>query len=208
MGRFRVIIYDCDGVLIDSRESNRAFYDHILGHFGLPCLSPEQMEFAQVSTAQQAVELLFGGTPWLEAAQEYQRHLDNRPFIALVRLEPQVREVLTQLRGSYLTAIATNRGKSLPLVLRHFGLEVLFDLTVSSYDVTQPKPHPECLWQILNHFGLQPAQALYIGDAEVDRLVAAQAGVTFAAYRHPGLEARYHLRGHLELLDFLAEKEA
>ncbi len=32
---FQVIIYDCDGVLIDSRESNRAFYNHILARFGL-----------------------------------------------------------------------------------------------------------------------------------------------------------------------------
>ena len=30
-----LIIYDCDGVLIDSRRSNEAFYNHILAHFGL-----------------------------------------------------------------------------------------------------------------------------------------------------------------------------
>ncbi len=29
----KVIMYDCDGVLIDSSRANQAFYNHILEHF-------------------------------------------------------------------------------------------------------------------------------------------------------------------------------
>ena len=198
-----VIIYDCDGVLIDSRQSNEAFYNHILAHFGLPPLTPEQLDIVHAGTAQEAVNFLFRGTPWLAAAQDFQRRIDNAPFLALIRPEPHIREVLARLRPAYRTAIATNRGKSLPLVLQTLGLDGLFDLTVSCYDVTHPKPHPECLQKILQHFRVSPDEALYIGDSEVDRLVAEEAGVPLAAYKNPGLKARYHLQDHRELLKIL-----
>jgi phosphoglycolate phosphatase len=199
----RVIIYDCDGVLIDSRESNQAFYNHILDRFGLAPLTEAQLEVVHVSTAQGAIDYLFAGHPSREAAQAYQRTIDNAPFLPLIRLEPNLPEVLIRLRTRYRTAIATNRGKSLPLVLRNLGLDGLFDLTVSAYDVTRPKPDPECLVKILTHFRLEPEAALYIGDAALDQEVAAAAGVTFAAYKNPALTARYHLQSHLDLLDVL-----
>jgi len=201
----KVIIYDCDGVLIDSRESNLAFYNHILGRFSLSPLTPEQLDFVQVSTAQAAIQRLFAGTPFLEEAQAYQRNLDNRPFLALMRLEPHVREVLEEVRPSCRTAIATNRGKSLPLVLKHLGLKSLFDFTVTCYDVSRPKPHPECLLKILHHFQVEPEEALFMGDAPEDALVSRRAGIPFAAYKNPGLQARYHLEDHLELLKILGK---
>ena len=49
----KVIIYDCDGVLFDSKEANEAFYNHILDHFGMPPLEPEQLEFVYSSTVRE-----------------------------------------------------------------------------------------------------------------------------------------------------------
>jgi phosphoglycolate phosphatase len=200
---FQVIIYDCDGVLIDSRESNRAFYNHILARFGLAPLNAEQLEVVHVSTAQGALDYLFRGHPGLEAAQAYQRTINNDPFLARLRLEPHIQEVLARLRTRYRTAIATNRGKSLPLVLKTLGIAECFDLTISAYDVSRPKPHPEGLRKILAHFRAEPEAALYIGDAALDMEVAVAAGVPFAAYKNPHLKARYHLQDHLDLLPVL-----
>ena len=185
----QMIIYDCDGVLIDSRESNQAFYNHILARFGLGPLTEAQLEVVHVSTAQGAIDFLFQGHPSREAAQAYQQTINNDPFLPLIRLEPNIREVLIRLRSRYLTAIATNRGKSLPLVLRNLGLDDLFDLTVSAYDVSRPKPHPECLEKILTHFRLEPEAALYIGDAALDQEVAAAAGSALRGLQKPRAES-------------------
>ncbi len=199
----KIIIYDCDGVLIDSREANRAFYNDILAYFGLARLTEEQLDFVQAATSGQALDFLFQGHPRRDEAQAYQLTLDNEACISLLRLEPHIRETLTALRPPYLTAVATNRGRSLDLALQRFHLENLFDLTISSYQVSHPKPHPECLLKILEHFRLRPDEALYIGDSRVDLLVSQRAGVPFAAYKNPRLEALHHLRDHRELLQAL-----
>lgn len=205
MATVKVIVYDCDGVLVDSRRANEVFYNHILKRFGWPPLTPEQLDFVHTSTSREAIDYLFRGRPGREEAQAYQRRVDNRPFIPLTVLEPNLRETLAALQPRYRLAVATNRGRSLALLLEHHRLTHLFDLTLSCLDVPEPKPHPACLNQIIRHFRVAPAEVLYVGDAEVDRRVALRAGVPFVAYKNPGLEARYCLQDHLDLLEVLRQ---
>lgn len=37
----RGVIFDCDGVMIDSRAANDEFYNRVLAYFGLPPMTPE-----------------------------------------------------------------------------------------------------------------------------------------------------------------------
>jgi len=199
----KVIIYDCDGVLFDSKTANQAFYNHILRHFRMPEMTEEQLDYAHVSTAEESVDLLFKDSPFAAEAHAYRKTMDMQPFVPLMQMEPHVREVLSRLRPTYRTAIATNRGYSMPFVLRDHRLEELIDLTVTSLDVKEPKPHPECLLTILDHFEAEPGEAIYIGDAEVDRLVAERASVPFVSYKNPNLKADYFFQDHLELFEVL-----
>lgn len=199
--RPKLVVYDCDGVILDSKGANMAFYNHILERFGMPPLHGEQLEFVHTSTAQGAVEYLFRSTPFVEEARAYLEVVDNTPFIPLLRLEPHIRTTLMRLRTTCRTAIATNRGMSMTLIIKEHRLGDLFDLVVTCLDVHHPKPHPECLFTILGHFRLLPNEALYIGDSEVDRLVSEGAEVPFASYRNKNLKARYYLDDHRDVLE-------
>jgi phosphoglycolate phosphatase len=201
--RIKVIIYDCDGVLIDSLESNLAYYNHILAHFALPPVSPDHVEVVHTGTARQVIDALFAGTPHLEAAQQFQVTVPGDLFLHLIRAESHIRDVLLRLRSKYRTAVATNRGKSLGQVLRELGLHDLFDVLVSGFDVCRSKPDPECVEMILERLGLTRDHALYIGDSRVDEATARAAGVTFLSYKNPSLNAAFHLKDHRELLESL-----
>ncbi len=203
-GRIRAIIYDCDGVLVDSVESNRAYYNHILARFNLPVLNQSQMNLVQTGTGKGVLEALFEGSPFGDAARKFQLQLPADIFLDLARPEPHVREVLRQVRTKYRTAVATNRGKSIVPLLEILGMTDLFDVVVSSNDVARTKPDPECVSIILKRFGVKPDEVLYVGDSDVDRETAARAGTPFAAYKNATLRADLHLPTHTHLLDVLA----
>jgi len=200
----RIIIYDLDGVLVDSFQANLTYYNRLLRHFGLPPLGPEHYQLIQTGTSPEVIAAIFPNPALADQARAYEQQMDNDDILPLIRLEPSARPTLVELRRrGYRTAIATNRGKSLPLVLAHHDLTPLFDLTVGSRQVQAPKPHPRYLELILETFGLPPQQALYLGDAPVDAQLAAAVGVPFLAYRNPQLPALAHLENHWQLLDLL-----
>ena len=202
----KVVIYDCDGVLFDSRRSNYAFYNHILERFGMPPMTDAQARSAYVSTTPEALEMLFSDGPYLEEALSYAKTVVNDEFVSMMDMEPNLRETLTRLRPGYGVAIATNRGRSMDQVLRDHHIEDLFDVVVTSYDVTRPKPHPECLYKIMARLRARPQECVYVGDADIDRLVAERAGAPFVAYKNPALRAWAHIVDHLELLAILHER--
>lgn len=202
-GRIRGIIYDCDGVLVDSVESNVAYYNHILTHFDLPVLDESWMDLVLTGTGRGVVEALFEGSPFIGDALELQRQLPPDAFLDLVRPEPQIHDVLRRVRMGYRTAVATNRGKSLVPLLEMLEMKDLFDVIVTSNDVTRHKPDPQCVLIILERLGLEPGEALYVGDSDVDRETAARAGTPFAAYRNGALTADLHLPEHTQLLKVL-----
>ncbi|MFZ5448459.1 MAG: HAD family hydrolase [Thermodesulfobacteriota bacterium] len=189
----KLVAFDCDGVLFDSRPANIAFYNAILAHFGRPPLSPEAVDFIHSHTVWESLEHIFQGYPHLEAVFDFARNFDYSPFIAMMVEEPYLREFLQFLRPRRYTALATNRTTTTRAVLNYHRLASDFDLVVSAQDVSRPKPHPEAFVRILEHFGLEPRQAIFIGDSRVDELFAANAGVPFVAYRNPNLRAAYYL---------------
>lgn len=189
----KLVAFDCDGVLFDSRGANIAFYNSILKHFGLPPMGPEAVDYVHSQTFQASVAFLFRDWPRLEEVFEYCRTLDYRAFIPMMVEEPHLREFLSFLRPRFFTALATNRTTTTLELLRYHRLADQFDLVVSALDVSRPKPHPESFWRILQHFGLSPAEAIYIGDSKVDEEFAKNAGVTLVAYRNPELAADYYL---------------
>jgi len=59
MKDLRVVAFDCDGVLFDTLEANRHYYNHILQRFGRPLMTAEQLHFVHAHTLGQALQHLF-----------------------------------------------------------------------------------------------------------------------------------------------------
>ncbi|MFH1596912.1 MAG: HAD-IA family hydrolase [Pseudomonadota bacterium] len=189
----RLVAFDCDGVLFDSRQANIAFYNSILANFGRPPLGPAAVDYIHSHTVWESLEYLFQDHPDLEAVFRFAREVDYGPFIPMMVEEPHLRDFLRFLRPSCYTALATNRSTTTQAVLSYHGLTDNFDLVVSAQDVSRPKPHPESFQRILEHFDLNPHEAIYIGDSQVDEAFAANSGVLLVAYRNPQLQAAYYL---------------
>ena len=199
MNSFAAVIFDCDGVMFDSRRSNINFYNHLLSHFGLPLLRDEQAAYIHMATADESVRYIFRGTPYLEQALAYRFQMDYTPFIQDMVPEPGLRELLVLLKPKYGLAVATNRSNTIGKVLESYDLADYFNIVVCSLDVTRPKPHPESLFKILDFFSIRPDQALYVGDSTVDAQTAKAASVPFAAYKNRNLDAAFHVEQLLDI---------
>lgn len=201
MNEIKLVVFDCDGVMFDSRGANRAYYNQIRAHFGHPPMDEEELHYVHMHQVTDSVRHIFRHYPAeLEQAHHYRRQLDYTPFLQYMRMEPDLPDFLRYLRPRRKTAISTNRTTTMALVLRMFGLAEGFDQVVTAQDVANPKPHPEALERILHHFDCRPLEAIYIGDSTVDREHTAAVGVPLIAFKNPALAAEYHVESFMEIL--------
>jgi HAD superfamily hydrolase (TIGR01509 family) len=199
MKDLRVVAFDCDGVIFDTAQSNRAYYNHILDHFGKPLLTAEQFAYVHMHTLDQSLAYLFNDDSGLVQAHAYRKTMNYVEFLKYMKLEPELVPLLQKMRPRFKAAIATNRTDTMNWLLEEFGLDGYFDIVVTSSDVKFPKPQPDPLLKIMEYFQIKPWQAIYVGDSQVDQLAAKSAGIPLVAYRNPDLNSDYHIQSLKEL---------
>lgn len=189
----KVVAFDCDGVLFDTLQANKAFYNRILKHFGKPQMNPAQFAFAQMHPVEKVLAVLFPNENNMDAVHAYREQMNYVPLMALMEIEPNLKSLLKKLRPQYKTAVATNRTDTIERVLAEFELRDDFDFVVCARDVERPKPYPDLLNKVIEHFRFKPRQIMYVGDSELDQKAAHAAGTIFVAYRNRTLEADLHI---------------
>ncbi len=202
----KLLIFDCDGVLFDSREANRAYYNAICEAAGRPPLSEEEFAYVHMQTAENSVRYLFRNYPeLLKKALSIQKKLNYEKFLPLLRPEPGLKELITAVRPPLKTAISTNRTTTMGRILEIFELKPLFDLVITALDSPKPKPHPEALKMILDHFKVKPEESLYVGDSEIDYQLTKTLGVPLVAFKNKKIPALFHVNSFSELRYLIKE---
>ncbi len=199
MNDIKVVTFDCDGVLFDTIKANIAYYNQILEHFNKPGITPEQFAYIQMHTVDKSLSFLFKDKETLEKANAYRKTMTYLPFLKYMEMEPYLKPLLKKLRPKYKSAIATNRSDTISRLLSEYNLTEYFDIVVSTFDVARPKPYPDSLVKILEHFKIEPRQAIFVGDSELDEIAANAAGVPFVAYKNKSLKANFHINNFKEL---------
>jgi HAD superfamily hydrolase (TIGR01509 family) len=205
-GRYKAVIYDCDGVMFDSIEANCAFYEAVFNHMGLALdrNDAEMMRIIHTYANRAVLQHFFPEPERLEAAVRFTGSIDYRQLIHLMKMEEGLAATLAQLKGRVHLAVCTNRSSSMDAVLAGFDLAGYFGLVMTAARAAFPKPHPDPLNRILAYYGLQPAEALFVGDSAVDSQAAAAAGIPFVAYK-ADLPGMARIERHEELLELLSK---
>jgi HAD superfamily hydrolase (TIGR01509 family) len=200
--RYKVVIYDCDGVILDSMESNYIFYNRVMEFLGRPEIDRNDNDAKRVLhtySFNNVMEYFFAGDTQREDAFRFAKTIHYRDLMPYMRMEDGFVGALDQLKGHTSLAICTNRATSMEMIIEDFGLGGYFEYVMTASQVTHPKPHPEPLLKVLEYFGVAPEEALFIGDGEVDMQAAQSAGVPFISYKSnlPGLARIEH---HSEII--------
>ncbi len=196
----RGLVFDVDGVLFDSRNSNMEYYNLIRRAVLLPPLSKDEEDFCHMASVEEAFAAIIP-EDLLAKAREAARQINyHEQILPLLTPEPGLLEALHWLRQWKIRmAVCTNRTNSVEKLLRWFGLEEFFSPLKTAGNCA-PKPSPQGLNEIVVEWGTTPNQIAFLGDSKVDELAAEAAGVPFMAFRNEALRARLHFPDFFTLI--------
>ena len=199
----KLIIFDCDGVMFDSKQANIQYYNHLLNHFGYPSMDTSEIDYVHMHNVMDSVAFIFRHYPkqQIEAVHKYRTQTDYTPFLKFMLIEKDLVEFLEKVKNFYHLAISTNRTNTMQSVLNLFDLQKYFKKVMTALDVEKPKPAPDALLEILDFFQCKVEEAIYIGDSIIDQQHAQSCGMQLIGFKNPDLEADFHVNSFMKILD-------
>ncbi|MFC1669401.1 HAD family hydrolase [Spirochaetota bacterium] len=194
----KLIIFDCDGVLLDSHDANRAYFNACLDKGGYPPLSDEYREKATYMSIKQLIYEVIKNPDNAENLYQTTRNISYDPFIELLAPKFDFEKVLGKLKKHFHLSVASNRSISLKKIMSRFNLNRFFGFYVSTVD-TNPKPAPDMIYKCLEHFNLGKELSIFVGDSISDKEAAKNAGIDYIGIG----ENNNDLRSVEELLQFI-----
>lgn len=178
MNSISCVIFDLDGTLADTSKLIYASFRHVARLYtGRIYTDPEILALFG-PTEEVAIADLVGEDRAAEAIEEFHRFYEAS-HAGMARSHAGIREILQFLKArGVVLALFTGKGKRTTVVtLAQLGYSGYFDLLVTGDDVEEHKPSAEGIRKVLQAYGLEPGQALMVGDSPMDIIAAHGAGV-------------------------------
>ena len=178
----KVIIFDLDGVLVDTK----------LIHFEALNLALKKYNFDKISIDDHIK--IFDGLPTIEKLkllqktkklpkkffskiQKFKQKITSEILKRKIKKNNKIIKIMRNLHNKYKIVVATNAVNStLNICLNKLGIEKYIDFKLSNEDINEPKPNPEIYLRIFINFGIYPSEALIIEDSHYGREAAISSG--------------------------------
>lgn len=183
MMKYKAVLFDMDGTLLDTLADMAAAVNHILSVHGYPLRTVEEVRAFVGNGARKLMERALPpdviGDAFEALLEEYRQWYEAH---ACVRTAPYpgVPAVLAALhRAGVRCAVVSNKpdGATRELAARFFpGLPAF-----GQRDGIPAKPAPDMVYHALAELGVEASAAAYVGDSEVDVALARNAGLPLVA---------------------------
>ena len=172
-----LILFDCDGTLMDSQHAIVRAMRQAFGINGLPAPDTESVSKVIGLSLHEALRQLSDRADLHEKIMADYR-ICYRAAEDQVELYPAVRETLEELkRRGYWLGLVTGKSKAgLLRVLDAKGLREMF-YVMRTADCCLSKPHPAMVTECMQEMGVTARQTGVVGDAIFDIQMATAAGV-------------------------------
>ncbi len=175
--KYRAIIFDLDGTLIDSLPYHVLAFRDLLFERRIRIDEEHVKNLVGLSTSAILQELkkkykLEENIKDLREERRYHyfKFLGNKNIVF-----PGVMKLLEQLRFDYKIAIATGSSRSTFLHSTHKEFQEIFDFVITINEVKKGKPSPDQLIACARKMKVKPSECLVIGDSIYDQIAAKKA---------------------------------
>jgi len=176
----RVLIFDLDGTLIDSKLDLAHSVNAMLEHMGRTPLAHEMVYSYVGNGAPMLVRRALG-----EGATDAECEKGLAHFLAYYRAHmldntvtyPGVREGLEKLKGKAMAVLTNKPVRFSEEILNGLGLSRYFQFVYGGNSFEKKKPDPMGVETILRDLAAPPADAMMVGDSDVDIRTARNSGI-------------------------------
>jgi len=197
------IIFDCDGVLFDSRDVNIKYYNMIKDALGLSPMNKEEEEYVHMHSVMESLCFIVPEELHSKLSEARQR-ITYKTLIPYMRMEDGLLSLLQFLKQKKIAcSIFTNRTTTMEVVLEYFNLVHYFNCVISASSVACSKPHPEGIFKILRRWNLSARDVVFIGDSDLDQKAASLSRITFWSFKNQDLQADMYIPDFNTLRIFL-----
>jgi HAD superfamily hydrolase (TIGR01509 family) len=188
---FQAVLFDCDGVLVDSEAITCGALRDMLEENGWRLSLAECMAHFVGHTVRSRADLIEShtGKPLTDAFMDefYRRRnirLENE-ITAIEGVHDAVRYLHERCDGLIAVASGADRYK-VEMMLQRVGLAQFFEGRIfSGHEMPRSKPHPDVYLAAAAHLQVTPAHCLVVEDTPVGIAAGVAAGATVWAYAPP-----------------------
>ncbi|OYU30041.1 MAG: HAD family hydrolase [Comamonadaceae bacterium PBBC2] len=188
---FQAILFDCDGVLVDSEAITCGVLRDMFEEQGWRMTLAECMQrFVGHTVKSQRVTIeAHTGQPltdeWLQAFFERRNVRLQESITAIAGVHEAVAHLHEHCQGRIAVASGADRFK-VEMMLKHVGLHSFFEGRIfSGHEMPRSKPHPDVYLAAAAHLQVDPAHCLVVEDTTVGITAGVAAGATVWAYAAP-----------------------
>jgi phosphoglycolate phosphatase len=175
----RALIFDLDGTLIDSELDLALSVNATLAHLGRAALPHHQIAGYVGQGAQRLIEQAVGAGSTLaecEAGLAYFLKYYREHMLDNTVTYPGVREGLAALEAMPMAVLTNKPVRFSQEIVKGLGLSKYFRTVYGGNSFETKKPDPAGTNVLLREFGIEPKEAMVVGDSEVDVQTARNAG--------------------------------
>ena len=182
----KAVLFDLDGVLIDSFEAWFRTFNDSLKQFGLRALPKKEFEKEFGGPIERDVKKYFIGKTVKEV--ENTHNLNFIKWKSNVKLFPQSHSILKKFKQQKMKiGLITNSSQFITSkILNHFKLKKYFDVIVTMDDVKRRKPAPDMILKACKMLKAKPKSTILVGDTKNDMIAGRRAGCITVGYKIRG----------------------
>lgn len=176
----RAVLFDLDGVLVDTYEVWAFLLDDVARRLGYPGIDRESYRASWGQGIEEDVARFYPRHTVEEIRRLYETCYDDH--LERLRVMEGAEAALRVLGRP--KAVITNSPRELARrALRRARLDPYFQAVVGCDDVARSKPAPDMVFEACRRLGVAPVQALVVGDSRFDEAAARAAGAEFVWFR-------------------------
>ena len=179
----KAVLFDLDGVLIDSLDAWYYVFNNTLKHFGLETLSKKEFIRDFGAPIEHDMKKYFKGKTIEDVKHIY--IINFKKGLKYVKLFPQSIEVLQNLKRQKIKlGLITNSTKVIvSTILKRFKLKRYFKVIITMDDVKRRKPAPDMIIKAYKMLKVNPKNVVLVGDSINDIIAGRMAKVLTIGFR-------------------------